>query len=433
MSELSEYRRNVSLFLASLRHSIDRPFRARQPIADVERERFTRAILMIEEARIRFSISARFRDEMTEEEWALSRRDLASFVKKFASNDDFGRQYISRRFVLTPMSPDDRNSPTYFMKTIMSDDERKLTIIESLDLFMDYLGEVGDGVAKRQHSLSFTDLEHIVPRQQVAPVQFEIENGRIVVVNRSPKAEKIDKNNIHAALEHIKESGAQLIKSLADSNCDRRLLDGVMRLQSQLESDGNIVKIGLMNMACGVMSAQFQAELPNAVVAMFNSYSSSISLYVAQFPEWGQFTKKAAAIELDENDISEVDAAAEELISVLNQHPELADPEVPKTIEFVRQFLSAPGTSSKRAAFAMIRTIENLVSSILRHSVVFFNKTAEKVTEVGSSAASRMIVGLLGIALVSASGIGQAAVRAGAPWVKQAADVVQKQIERLSE
>jgi hypothetical protein len=47
--------------------------------------------------------------------------------------------------------------------------------------------------------------------------------------------------------------------------------------------------------------------------------------------------------------------------------------------------------------------------------------------------ARKAIVGLLGIALVSASGIGPAAVRAGAPWVKQAAEIIQKQIEKVAE
>src|SRR3546814_3666204 len=89
---------------------------------------------------------------------------------------------------------------------------------------------------------------------------------------------------------------------------------------------------------------------------MFNAYSASVSLYVAQFPEWDQFTQKAAAIDLDEDDIAEVDIAAGEIISALTQNPSLADPEVPKTIAFVRQFLSFPGGASKRAAFAMIRT-----------------------------------------------------------------------------
>jgi hypothetical protein len=81
----------------------------------------------------------------------------------------------------------------------------------------------------------------------------------------------------------------------------------------------------------------------------------------------------------------------------------------------------------------MIRTIENLVSVIIRHSIEFLSQTAEKSVDAGSTAAAKIIVGLLGIALLGASGIGPTAVRAGAPWVKQAADIVQKQIEKAME
>src|SRR3546814_11921768 len=95
------------------------------------------------------------------------------------------------------------------------------------------------------------------------------------------------------------------MSNLDNSNLDRSVIDSVKELQDQLTSDGNIVKIGLTNMACCVMSAQFRDELPDAIAAMFNAYSASVSLYVYQFPEWDQFTQKAAAIDLDEDDIAE--------------------------------------------------------------------------------------------------------------------------------
>jgi len=126
-----------------------------------------------------------------------------------------------------------------------------------------------------------------------------------------------------------------------------------------------------------------------------------------------------------------IDVAAGEVILALESQPELADPEVPKTIKLVREFMSRPGNSAKRAAFAMMRTIENLVSSIVRHSVAALEKTAEKTVDGLLTAASKIIVGLLSIALVGATGIGSAAVHAGAPWVKQAAEVVQRQISEL--
>jgi hypothetical protein len=431
--DFSEMRRDISIFLSSLRQSIDRPFRGRPPTAEVERERFMRTMMLVEEARIRFNMYTRYREEPTVDEWVAVRSDLLAFTKAFQHADTIDPDVYDRRFIVGPIMSRDRDNPSLFMQRLMPDRKNGISVAEALIAFRAHLEDARFAFSPVQGDFLFGDLERIVPRQQVAPVQFDVQDDRIVVTSRSPRRADADKDNIKSALEHIKGSGEQLVNNLENSNCDKRLLESVKELQSQLNSDGNIVKIGLTNMACGIMSAQFQGELPDAIVAMFNAYSASISLYVSQFPEWDQFTQKAAAIDLDEDDIVEVDIAAGNLISILTDNPQLADPEVPKTIAFVRQFLNFPGASSKRAAFAMVRTIENLVSSILRHSISFFNKTAEKTVEEGSTLASKVIVGLLGIALMGASGIGPAAVRAGAPWVKQAAEIVQKHIDKAAE
>ncbi|PVB63431.1 hypothetical protein [Labrenzia sp. 011] len=430
--EFVEVRRNITAFMASLRHTIERPFRGRAPKAEEQRERYTRTIMMVEEARIRFNTYTRYREEPTRGEWASARDELLSFVNAFVHSDVVDPAVYDRPFVLRPMISHDRDNPSAFMQMFM-DGENRVAVSDALIRFREYVEGSGAGLAETQGSLTLDDLDRIVPRQQVAPVQFDIVEDRIVVASRAPKTAEADRANIQSALEHIRGSGEQLLNNLANSNCDRRLLESVSELHSQLISEGNVVKIGLTNMACGVMGAQFQEELPDAIAGMLNAYNASISLYVAQFPEWEQFTQRASLIDLDEDDVAEVDIAADEVIAFLSQHPALADPEVPKTIAHIRQFLALPGTSSKRAAFAMIRTIENLVSSIVRHSLNFFNKTTENMVDVASKAAAKLIIGLLGVALMSASGIGPAAMRAGAPWVKQAAEIVQKQIEKAAE
>jgi len=307
------------------------------------------------------------------------------------------------------------------------------TIGDALIMFRQYIESIDFDVADPQGRLEFSDLTQIVPNQQVAPVRFQIVDDRIEVQRRRPRQLPEDIENIKAALEHIKSVGENLINNLEQSNCDRRLLDNVIELHSQISSEDNIVKIGLTNIACTIMCSQFQGELPDAINGMFGSYSTSISMYVAQFPEWEQFSQKAALVDLDDDDIADIDNAAGEIVAVLEQNPGLSSPEVPKTIKFVRELLATPGSSSRRAAFAMMRTIENLVASILRYSVAVIERTAEKTVDQVSTVAAATIVALLSVALVGATGIGAAAVNAGTPWVRQAAEVVQKQIERLNE
>lgn len=426
-----DIRRNINTFLTIFRRSIERQLRTRLPIPVEEREKFMRSMLIVEEARIRFDLYIRYHEGITRKsEWIAVRKELLLFVDNFFHSEFVDAGVYDSPFMSGSLISRDKGNSSVFVQGFI-DRNRRTTLADALFEFRSYLEDVDVEFLDTQQSLFLNDIENIVPRQQVAPVQFDIVDGRIVVARRLPKTIEVDRANIRSALEHIIGSGERLINSLANSNCDRRLFESVTELHSQLESDENIVKIGLMNMACSVMGAQFQAELPDAIAGMFYAYNASISLYVAQFPEWEQFTQKAAAVDFGDSDVSEIDAVTGNIIDVLSQDEGLVDPEVPKTISFIRQFLAFPGASSKRAAFAMIRTIENLISSIVRHSLSFANKTAEGVADSGSKAASKVIVGLLSLALMSASGIGPAAMRAGAPWVKQAAEMVQRQIEKM--
>ncbi len=422
-----DLRRDISSFLLGMRQAIDRPYRlgSRRGTAD-ERDRFMRTMLLVEEARIRFNSYVRFRPEPSTDEWMEIRDGLFKFVNALLHSDSIDPEIFDRPFRV-PRQAIPRDSPSPFLTSLGENG----TVGDAIIAFRDVL-EQTTVTTTLQTSLDFRDLATIVPRQQVAPARFEVVSGRIVLAHLAPTTLQEDRNNIDAALSHIKNSGQALIHSLEQSNCDRRLLDSVRELQSQIEVNGNVVRIGLTNLGCSVMSAQFHQELPDALNAMFNSYTASVSMYVAQFPEWEQFTQRAASIELDDEEIAEIDAAANEVILALEAQPDLADPEVPRTIKLVREFMSRPGNSAKRAAFAMMRTIENLVSSIIRHSVAALEKTAEKTADQVSAVASKVIVGLLGIALVGATGIGSAAVQAGAPWVKQAADLVQHQISQLA-
>jgi hypothetical protein len=391
-----------------------------------------RSLLLVEEARIRFNTRVRYDQEPTTDEWKAIRRELLSFIHAFTDTGLTEPVSYERTLLVAPLISGEREKPSPFIE-LMINREPRPTIAEAIVQFRDYIEETEVGLNQQRNLLSLNELGRLVPAQQLAPVQFNIVENRVVISDQPPKSAEADKSIIQSALDHIRGSGEQLINNLTKSNCDRRLLESVSELHTQLVSEGNIIKVGLTNLACSAMGAQFRAELPDAIAGMLNAYNASVSLYVAQFPEWERFAQRAATLEIDEDDVAEVDAAAGEVIEALNRDSSLADPEVPKTIAFVRQFLSFPGASSKRAVFAMIRTIENLVSSIIRYSADFCNKTAENLVDAGSKAATKVILGLLGIALMGASGIGATATRAGAPWVQQAAEVVQKQIDQAME
>lgn len=255
----SEIRRDIAIFLTSLRQTIDRPFRAKASEVEEERDRFMRSMMRVEEARHRFNSRTRYREEPTEVEWAAARSELLAFISAFMHSKDVDPDIFARRFRVSPIiGRADRESPTNFLQRLLPEKETVVTVADALVQFQSYVESVRPELAAAQALPSFEDLGRIVPRQQVAPVQFAIVDDRIVVSQQPPRIVEADRANIQSALEHIRGSGDQLINNLKNSNCDRRLLDSVYELQSQLTSDGNIVKIGLTNMACGVMSAQFR-------------------------------------------------------------------------------------------------------------------------------------------------------------------------------
>ncbi|OHT21214.1 hypothetical protein [Edaphosphingomonas haloaromaticamans] len=185
--EFAEVRRNITAFLMSLRQSVDRPFRGRAPAVDEQRERFMRTMMIVEEARIRFNIYTRYREEPTRGEWDAARKELLAFVDTFTNAGFVEPDVYDRPFIFRPMIPRDRERPSVFME-MFTDRENRLPVSEALVIFRNYIEDAGSGLVETQGSLSLEDLDRIVPRQQVAPVQFDIVDGRIIVASRVPKS-----------------------------------------------------------------------------------------------------------------------------------------------------------------------------------------------------------------------------------------------------
>lgn len=422
----------INYFLSCIRISLDRAFGPRAMSSEIVRERYTAMMLLVEESRVRFQTYTRFSQTPTDTNWPEAMRVIENLNKAFQSPPFNTSDVQEVRFRNTITTGRMKGNSSQFLADL-TDKRHALTLKGAFTLFDYFLTQLAFPVYSTDLEFDFRDLARIVPAQQVAPVQFRVTDGKIYISDSSTEVVTEDRATVESALEYIENSGTKLLDSLAHSNCDTRFVDTVKELQEQLANRGNVVAIGLANMACSIMSSKYGDELPDTIAAMLQSYTTSVSMYVSQFPEWAQFTSKAAAIELDAGDISEIEASAQEIIGNLKANPHLADPQVPRTIEAVKEFLNFPGASAKRAAFAMLRTIENLVASIITHSISFLDKTANSLVDKGSAVAATVLIGLLGIALTGASGIGGAAAHAGSPWVKQAIEMVQKEIERLGD
>jgi hypothetical protein len=322
---------------------------------------------------------------------------------------------------------------------------RPIDVLDLLDLFGLYLSEttlahsdLGTSLERPSHVPQFSQettrrLRKILPKQQIAPAQFEVRENKIRIVNKNAKAAKQDASNIASALQHLKGVGKNLIEGLENSNCDKRLLSSVKDLHGQLDSEENIVKLGMSNLASATMCDQFRFELPDAILATFVSYTNGIAQYLAQFPDWQRFTQNAAENDLQNVDLTQLNVGVDSILSAIETSPELSSPEVPRTIQLVKEFFNNPKQSTKRGAYALIKTIENLVSAICSFASDIILKTAQKLADNLSTVSSGIIVGMLTIAVAGGTGVGVAATAAGIPWLQQAGELAQGLLGQIAQ
>jgi hypothetical protein len=132
-------------------------------------------------------------------------------------------------------------------------------------------------------------LQAIVPAQKIAPAQFEIRDSRLTVRRNVSRSKDEDRQNIQSAKSELQQAGDRIIRELQRSNCDKRLLENIQRLQEQLLDETDAIKIGLTNLSCEFMCSAFDHELPSAVSSMLKAHTRGVQLYVGQFPEWNKF------------------------------------------------------------------------------------------------------------------------------------------------
>jgi hypothetical protein len=272
-------------------------------------------------------------------------------------------------------------------------------------------------------------LLNIVPQQKVAPAKFGIERNKIVIVPQRHVVPEDDRAAAEAARAHLHKSGEGIVEALTSSNCDRRLVEAMRDLQTALETSGNIIELGLTNLSFEAICGAAQEELPDAVCGMLKGQTAAIGMFVAQFPEWQKFSENAGSVELSAADVEEIDRAASQIIAKIEGKPEVADEEVPKTIRAIRSLIADPSKTVRKAAFALLRTVENFVATALSYGANFIGKTASKTSDELSTAAAKTAAAILVAAAVAGAsqmtGVTGRIVETG--WMKNALEIVRGQ------
>lgn len=310
----------------------------------------------------------------------------------------------------------------------------ELSVVDAAAIILNRIDGILDQGSSRERAPGAVALRRVIPDQKLAPAMFDIVSGKIVVVKQPAKTTPEDEDNVARARDTLSARGKSIIDALEKSNCDRRIVEGMRELQVELERQDNIIELGLMNMALERVCKGAAAELPESLLGAIEGQTAGIGMYVAQFPAWQRFSENAASIDLDGSDIQRIGDATQAIIEKLAVHPDIAEEEVPRTLKALRALIANPAQATKRAAFAVLRTLENLVAKIYQYGADFLDKTATKTVDGLSAAASKTIIGsLLGLALIATANLGGVTGKvAETAWMKTAAEIVRKQIEDVA-
>ncbi|TIL49671.1 hypothetical protein [Mesorhizobium sp.] len=278
-------------------------------------------------------------------------------------------------------------------------------------------------------------LRKAVPAQKLAPVSFDIVDGKLIVSKQEASPLVEDAPIAAQAKEQLLDRGKHLLDELHRSNCDRRLVAELERLQEQLSSPRSVIELALTNVAFGAMAKSYEAELPAGVSALMQVHTAGVSMYVAQFPDWQRFTENAASVELDNTDIEAISAKLTEVIEATKKDTRIADPDVPRTLHYLSDLVHQPGKTSKRAAMAVVRTLENMVIRLFRFGADVFEQTLTKSTGSISTALARgLAVALLTLGLSAASSLtGLSSKIGGMNWIEDAASIVSKGLRSIKD
>lgn len=307
--------------------------------------------------------------------------------------------------------------------------KEKPTLITALDALVTMANMILMSAPETSDAIELLDVRGLIPEQRISPIQFDIKDGRLSVSHQADLADDQDEQNVESARGSLLESGARVIRQLQSSNCDKRLVETISYVQSQLENDLNAIRIGLANAQAEALYTAFTDELPTAVAALLQAHIQNIYLFVRQFPNWNRFVQNSVEVSIEPSDIRSIAASTDALVAELESAPELVDPEVPRLIRYVKEFVEKPSTSGKRAAFALVRTIENLVSSIYAYVIDFADQIITKTIKLSSAAIGASVAVWIGLAASGSDSLGPVVSKIPElSWIKTVSDYLKRRV-----
>ena len=205
-----------------------------------------------------------------------------------------------------------------------------------------------------------------IPDQKLGPVRFTIIDGIVRVDHRAATTSEAAARGAAIAREELIKQAKSLTEALKASNQDPRLLQEVNDLQERLRSKEDVIALGIAAIGLQTLVQSLREELPAVYHGKMMGLSVAVNMYVAQFPDWLQFSERAAEADFSPAAVAGLYDLGKKLAAELRKAPSVVDAEVPRSIAFILETIRDPRRAVKRTVFASVRTLENFVSIILK-------------------------------------------------------------------
>ena len=174
---------------------------------------------------------------------------------------------------------------------------------EAVGNLISYLSRAADDWIERlEAQANIEHLHEIIPPEKTGPFKFRVQDGRLVVAPHDAGV-KIE-GSIASARTVLLQQGEKLINDLLGSNAQPYLRATLEAVQEKLPIDSDIIQLGLLNISFENATSGATEELNSVLASVLQAHAAGIRHYLAQFPEWKEFSAQAAELTVPGRNLS---------------------------------------------------------------------------------------------------------------------------------
>ena len=256
------------------------------------------------------------------------------------------------------------------------------------------------------------EIAKVLPEQKFGAVYFHFSGVHLELERRRDYVKGDSRKIVEEARARLVRDGKELLSHLAASNCDARLITSVAGIVEDIEEANSIVQTGISLITLEEYVRLAGDEVQPIVLSILRGFVYGATHFVGQFREWELFVENSSESNFDQNDIESARRVGRALADGLGQKEISVSPEVPKSFRLLADAIIDYRSASRRAAWAMLRAVENLIIVVAKECVTSVSALKKGVDKgLGKGGAAVALATLLYVAISAAGDITPQAAR----------------------